>query len=453
MSAIKWIKLPKTKAKGVEYYVQSDGAKYYRLRAMVRGVSYIDAVGVRPEEDVIAIKAILDRNRKTGTGPQSYEQMISADIARKADERKAEEVAKLNTIKALSEKYVDARKARTENSDLSAHDFKTIRSRHTKHIQPFFADTMFKDLKTGEAGQRGKTVWGLVQHMREAAHAAGKSAANKTVKEVVAELGRLWEYANKEGIIGDTKFPGEPVIEEIKLNNKRTNFLTKEQYDQLYAYFTESGNVDMLHSFVLAVCTGMRAGEIHRLTFFQAETGFIYKTKNGKQRYIDGFKHPWSQEVVLQRKAMLPKHGPHDLIFPRRRADASGSLDTARKEPLDAFGTAIEKLGIWTPILPPTDANGNPLPETIKQRADREQQNRNSKIVFHSLRHTFASWLIQTGKLSDAVMRDLMGHSSIQQMERYAHLRPHHLAGATQLLPGGGIATIEGAEQKQLPAS
>ena len=452
MAKVTWIKLPKTKATGVEYYVQSDGAKYYRLRATVRGTGYVDAVGVRPEEDVIAIKAILDRNRKTGTGPQSYEQMIAADVARKDEERRSLEVAKLNTIKALSQKYVDARKARTENSDLSEHDFRTIRSRHTKHIQPFFENVMFRDLKTGEAGQRGKTVWGLVQHMREAAHEAGKSVANKTVKEAVAELGRLWEYAIKEGIIGDAKYPGEPVIEEIKLNNKRTNFLTREQYDQLYEYFTESGNMDMLHSFVIAVCTGMRAGEIHRLTWNQAKTGFIFKTKNGRQRYIDGLNHAWVQEVLMQRKAMFPDHGPHDLIFPRRKPDASGGMNTARREPLDAFGTAIEKLGIWTPIEPPKDTTGNLLPETIKQRIDREQQNRNTKIVFHSLRHTFASWLVQTGRLSDAVMRDLMGHSSVQQMERYGHLRPQHLAGATQLLPGGTAAVAATPEQKQLPA-
>ena len=48
---------------------------------------------------------------------------------------------------------------------------------------------------------------------------------------------------------------------------------------------------------------------------------------------------------------------------------------------------------------------------------------RRHKVVFHTLRHTFASWLIQDG-YPIALVSQMLGHSSIQVTMRYAHLAP-----------------------------
>lgn len=45
------------------------------------------------------------------------------------------------------------------------------------------------------------------------------------------------------------------------------------------------------------------------------------------------------------------------------------------------------------------------------------------KVVFHTLRHTFASWLIQKGVALEVVSK-LLGHNSLQMTMRYAHLDP-----------------------------
>lgn len=54
-------------------------------------------------------------------------------------------------------------------------------------------------------------------------------------------------------------------------------------------------------------------------------------------------------------------------------------------------------------------------------------------VRLHDLRHTFASWLAQGGA-SMAVLRDLLGHSSLAVTSRYAHLARPDLAEAVERL-------------------
>ena len=52
---------------------------------------------------------------------------------------------------------------------------------------------------------------------------------------------------------------------------------------------------------------------------------------------------------------------------------------------------------------------------------------------FHDLRHTFASWAVQRGATLPE-LKDLLGHSSLAMMMRYAHLSPEHLRSAVARL-------------------
>jgi integrase len=58
------------------------------------------------------------------------------------------------------------------------------------------------------------------------------------------------------------------------------------------------------------------------------------------------------------------------------------------------------------------------------------------KAVFHTLRHTFGSWLAIRGE-SLQTIKELMGHKRISQTERYAHLCPDIKKQAVEALHEG----------------
>ncbi len=56
-----------------------------------------------------------------------------------------------------------------------------------------------------------------------------------------------------------------------------------------------------------------------------------------------------------------------------------------------------------------------------------------NRLHFHSLRHTFASWLVQDGVSLYSVQK-LLGHSSNNVTQVYAHLQPEQLHSTVERL-------------------
>ena len=57
------------------------------------------------------------------------------------------------------------------------------------------------------------------------------------------------------------------------------------------------------------------------------------------------------------------------------------------------------------------------------------------RVVFHSLRHTFASWLVQRG-VPLYTVAELMGHTTLEMTKRYSHLAPDTMRAAAMGLSG-----------------
>ena len=93
----------------------------------------------------------------------------------------------------------------------------------------------------------------------------------------------------------------------------------------------------------------------------------------------------------------------------------------------DTFARTVDELGLNNTGEVIQDKDGNDIPVRI---TDARQ-----KVVFHTLRHTFASWLVQQGTPLYTVA-ELMGHSTLEMSRRYSHLAPDTLRKAALSLQG-----------------
>ena len=62
-----------------------------------------------------------------------------------------------------------------------------------------------------------------------------------------------------------------------------------------------------------------------------------------------------------------------------------------------------------------------------------EIRNSNQKVVFHTLRHTFCSWLAMKG-VPLYTISELVGHKSLEMTKRYAKLSPDYKRDALKHL-------------------
>jgi integrase len=127
-----------------------------------------------------------------------------------------------------------------------------------------------------------------------------------------------------------------------------------------------------------------------------------------KLGWTDGVANVWGGKVGKERLVPLPEQ--FQEVLRRRRAEWDGqnpyvfpSLKTRGDKltaPSRAIRDAMNRVGL------------NSDPDTVKAHG---------KATVHTLRHTFASWLLQKGADLSAV-QDMLGHASVTTTRRYAHL-------------------------------
>jgi integrase len=144
---------------------------------------------------------------------------------------------------------------------------------------------------------------------------------------------------------------------------------------------------------LISLNCGLRYSEIAKLTWADVDLDneFI-KVRDAKA----GDRHAYitkSVKETLERLNKVNQYKPNNLIF-------TGKQKNQQKQVSSTYYRKVNNLKFNEGIF------------------DSRQ-----KVVFHTLRHTFTSWLaIQGTSLYE--IKELLGHKSIEMTERYAHLLP-----------------------------
>lgn len=215
---------------------------------------------------------------------------------------------------------------------------------------------------------------------------AGKGRTPQTVRHAVGLIRRIMRrMAMWRLYSGSMPFDA---ITLPKLNNARERFLTPEEAHALLAKLKERSQQMWLMALVSLHC-GLRFGEIAAMQWVHIDfaNGSIYipESKSGKARHA-----VMTAEVVSELKAWQSV-STDVLVFPAR----GGGVMAAAS---DSFKRAVDAVGLNKGIT------------------DRRQ-----KVVFHTLRHTYASWLAKSGQGQFAIA-DRLGHHSLEMTKRYTHL-------------------------------
>jgi integrase len=178
-------------------------------------------------------------------------------------------------------------------------------------------------------------------------------------------------------------------------------------------------SIDIHDSAVLSLFCGLRAGEIHNLRWGDVDLGnriiHIRDTKSKIDRHAtitDEIKEVFERRYTTQSK--------NELIFPA----VNGKQ---RRWVSDTFSRTVDELGFNNTGEFIINESGEYVPVKISDARQR--------IVFHSLRHTFASWLVKDG-IPLYTVAELLGHSSLEMTRRYSHLTPDTLQKAAMTLQG-----------------
>jgi integrase len=255
------------------------------------------------------------------------------------------------------------------------------------HLKEYFGkDTVLADITASRISEYKGHRLSTVRKIGEGETAVERPLAGATVNRALALLRHLLRLAHEEWEL-------LTVVPRIRLEKEaegRLRWLTPEEATRLLDVCQNSRNANLADLVEFALFTGMRRGEVLGLTWERVDRArgvvLLDVTKNGRRREV-------------------PLNGRADAVLARRGSKESTGLVFGTQR-WDHFRTA------W---------------DLAVERA------KLADFHFHDLRHTFASWAVQRGATLQEV-KDLLGHSSLAMVMRYAHLSPEHLRTAVARL-------------------
>lgn len=357
--------------------------RYFVLRYRAGGQHHQEALGwasegwtvKRAQEELVKLKAAI----RTGDGPVS--------LAERRQEAEAKRQAEADRLALLAREEMAFADFWRESYFPQAQRDKTPRS--WKREDQFFR--LWLAPVIGRLALKSVSPLHL-ERVKKSMADAGR--APRSISYCLAVVRQVFNQARLLGL-----YQGEAPTSKVKpprADNRRLRFLSQEEAASLLEALTLSSR--NLHDIaLLSLHTGMRAGEVFNLTWgdVDLDNGLLAlrDTKSGRTR------HAYMTAAVKEMLRDLPKGKLDELVFPARSGER-------RVQVSQVFRRVVETLRLNEGL------------------ADPRQQ-----VTFHTLRHTFASWLVMNGTPLYTVQK-LLGHQSISMTERYSHLAPDHMRDA-----------------------
>ena len=408
---VKWI----TAAKGIRYREHESRLhgrrpdRYWCLQYKRNGKVYNEAVGWWSDKisqgDCEALLAELRKNWKSGEGPQTLAE-LRTDNERKREKARKERAALSKAGMTFAEFWeseylpyaTEAKKPSTMNSE---------KWLYSRWIAPVLGNQPLPAVSVQQ-----------VESIKTQMLKAGRAAAS--IRYVMAVISQVWSLAvARDAAAGDSP---TRKVQKPRKDNRRMRFLAVDEANTLLPALMER-SVDTHDLAVLSLFCGLRAGECHELTWgdvdWDAGTLYIRDPKN---------KHSRHAFITAEVREVLERRQSDPNANTNRTAYIIPALGGGKRQSVpDTFERTVRALGMNDTGEFVEDEEGNKIPVEISDARQR--------VVFHSLRHTFASWLVQKGTPLYTVA-ELMGHTTLTMTRRYAHLSPDSMRKAALSLEG-----------------
>ena len=400
-------KWKKTRFPGVRYrehptrkiYGKPD--KYFVIRYKVGGKSKEEALGWA-SEGWNGQKSSLERSKLknahvTGEGAQTLSE--KRQLKKIKEETALLEKAQIEKENISFGQYFEDSYFPNAQENKTKWSWKRERSLFKLWISPAISKIPLKDIHPIH-----------LERIKKSMVDAGKSP--RSILYALAVVRQVFNSSIKNRVF----FGIPPIIETKQLakDNRRSRFLTHREAATLLETLKEQ-NLELYQMTLLSLNCGLRAGEIFSLEWSDINLSggmiSIRDPKNRRNRYAI---------MTNEAKQMFESfsEGQNGLVFPAREG-------RKRREISKLFKQVVDGLGFNDNIT------------------DRRQ-----KVVFHTCRHTFASWLVGSG-VDLYKVKTLMGHCTITQTERYSHLAPDTLQKAIRQFEAG-IKQAQDSEQEKV---
>ena len=368
--------MEKTKHTGVYFRANEDGAKIYYIRYKLKGKQYNEKIG-SSKEGITAVYASKLRAKR-----------VSID-------RLKEDSPFAMNDKKMS--FDDAFNLYYENLKINTKDYTTTLKRYKNHIKDYLGHYSLDRIDDNTMENLKKELLNKINPQTK------KNYSSATINHIFDIIRATYNYINKTKKMNFKNPATGTQIKRQKLDNKRERFLDIDDIKKLFdevervysGKFKHSDSLDMLKTFLmLSFTTGARLSSV--TTIRKQDINLATKTiliKNHKtQRTYTGYLHQNYEDFIRDR--MLKLESADYLVSGNKEIMTQPTLNYHLKPILDnLFNDGIG------------------------------QDDRKSRVVVHTFRHTFASLLAIGGTPIYTIMK-LLDHADINQTLRYAKLSP-----------------------------